>query len=110
MPRNAQLDSAGRLFLNHLLQNPTEKTALVAAVRNHFPDETARGASDFTRKQRQWLVAQMFLGFLENVQVPERGPKRDQNEIRKLTFVCLSGPPPSRRGHSQRSPRLFPRS
>ena len=59
MPRNAQLDSAGRLFLNELLQNPKERGELLAAAQEQFPAEQPRGGAELTKKQRQWLVQQV---------------------------------------------------
>ena len=63
MPRNAQLDSAVRLFLNELLASPKESGDLLAAARRQFPAEQPRGGAELTRKQRQWLVQQVHLGF-----------------------------------------------
>ena len=59
MPRNAQLDSAGRLFLNELLENPKERGELLAAAQEQFPAEQPRGGAELTKKQRQWLVQQV---------------------------------------------------
>ncbi len=87
MPRNAQLDSAGRLLLKELLASPAEGRQLLAEARKEFPAEQPARGAELTKKQRQWLVQQVQLG-LENLGGPVRGPKRGQNEVRTRSESC----------------------